>query len=146
MNKSIKVIVNDTPYEVVVEDLSISPVIVTVNGERYEVKYGSAQGNDNPLPVAKPSIPVRSAPAVQPQKAPPVASGSDKEVIAPMPGVILNVSVKAGDKVSRGQLLCNLEAMKMKNAIKANSDGVISSVEVSDGQRVQYGHVLFKLD
>jgi biotin carboxyl carrier protein len=146
MNKTVKVIINDTPYEVVVEDLSVLPVIVTVNGERYEVKFDTAQGSNTPLPVARPAAPISAPAAVKPQKAPTASTGSDKEIIAPMPGVILNISVKAGTKVSRGQLLCNLEAMKMKNAIRAISDGVISSVEVSDGQRVQYGHVLFKLE
>jgi biotin carboxyl carrier protein len=54
----------------------------------------------------------------------------------------LDMSVKAGDKVTRGQLICALEAMKMKNAIKSSIDGVIASVNVVSGQKVAYNDVI----
>jgi biotin carboxyl carrier protein len=60
-----------------------------------------------------------------------------------MPGNVLNIEVKAGDRVSFRQQLCSLEAMKMKNAIRSPRDGVIASVEVSEGQAVSHGDVLF---
>jgi biotin carboxyl carrier protein len=63
---------------------------------------------------------------------------------APMPGVILDIAVKPGDKVAYGGMLCALEAMKMKNAIRANHELVIASVEVQEGQKVAYGDVLFR--
>lgn len=65
------------------------------------------------------------------------------EIRAPMPGNILDITVKPGDKVSIRQRLCSLEAMKMKNAIHSPQDGVIASVEVAEGQAVAYGDVLF---
>ena len=54
--------------------------------------------------------------------------------------------VKAGDTVKRGDTLCIIEAMKLMNEITAEQDGVISQVCVSNGQVVEYGTVLFKME
>jgi biotin carboxyl carrier protein len=74
----------------------------------------------------------------------PVRPALGSVLSAPMPGVILNVVVKAGDKVARGDMLCALEAMKMKNAIRSPREAVIASVEVQNGQKVAHGDVLIK--
>ncbi|HCU57729.1 MAG TPA: acetyl-CoA carboxylase biotin carboxyl carrier protein subunit, partial [Anaerolineaceae bacterium] len=65
-----------------------------------------------------------------------------KDVSAPLPGVIVAILVKPGDKVSRGQELCTLEAMKMKNAIRSSREGTIASVDVAVGDQVSHGQVL----
>jgi biotin carboxyl carrier protein len=70
--------------------------------------------------------------------------GLRAEIMAPMPGVIQAVEVKAGDEVKRGQTVVVLDAMKMKNAIKSPRDGVIAEVSVEIGQSVSYGDVLVK--
>ncbi len=61
-----------------------------------------------------------------------------------MPGIIHDVAVKPGDKVTPGQQLCTLEAMKMKSAIRTSKEGVIASVEVTNGQKVAHGDVLVR--
>jgi propionyl-CoA carboxylase alpha chain len=63
-----------------------------------------------------------------------------------MPGDILNIAVKPGDKVVIGQQLCMLEAMKMKSAIRSARDAVIASVEVAEGQAVSHGDVLITFE
>ena len=65
-----------------------------------------------------------------------------------MPGVILEVSVKAGDKVKRGQQVAILDAMKMQNVIGAPRDATVSEVCVAAGQSVGHGDVIvtFKED
>jgi len=81
-----------------------------------------------------------------PEKAPipPGPAGPQVKLVkAPMPGNILDIGVKPGDKVEFRQTLCSLEAMKMKNAIRSPRDGVIGSVEVVEGQAVSHGDVLF---
>ena len=65
---------------------------------------------------------------------------------APMPGKILNINVKKGSKVSMGDTLIILEAMKMEHAIKASSDGVVSNLYVSAGDQVESGASLMKID
>ena len=61
---------------------------------------------------------------------------------SPLPGVIVAVLVKPGDAVIRGQELCTLEAMKMKNAIRANREAVVEAVAVTVGEQVNHGQVL----
>lgn len=64
------------------------------------------------------------------------------EVIAPMPGAILDVLVKEGDEVQQGDPLLILEAMKMENIIKSPGEGTVSKVNVEKGQNVEKGHAL----
>ena len=59
-----------------------------------------------------------------------------------MPGVVLSISVAAGQSVARGQELCVLEAMKMKNSLKSPRAGVIAEIKASAGQTVGHGDVL----
>jgi propionyl-CoA carboxylase alpha chain len=62
--------------------------------------------------------------------------------VAPMPGVVLDVRVTAGDHVSAGQTLVVLEAMKMEHHMKAPADGVVAEVRVQQGEQVENGALL----
>ena len=53
--------------------------------------------------------------------------------------------VHVGDRVSKGQTLCIIEAMKLMNEITAEQDGVITEICVTNGQVVEYGTELFKI-
>jgi propionyl-CoA carboxylase alpha chain len=68
-----------------------------------------------------------------------VAAGS---LLAPMPGTVVRVVVAAGDKVTAGQPLLWLEAMKMQHRIDAPADGVVAELGVSVGDQVEVGRVL----
>jgi pyruvate carboxylase len=59
-----------------------------------------------------------------------------------MPGVILDIAVHTGDEVKKGDALCALEAMKMKSAIRAPKDGVVSKVAVQNGAKVNHNDLL----
>lgn len=66
-----------------------------------------------------------------------------KEIVeAPLPGTILNVSVKSGDVVKEGDVICDIEAMKMENYIVAPVSGTVSEINVSPGQVVQVGDTM----
>ena len=117
---------------------------VTVNGQTYEVSVEEVSGQNMaaaPAPVVS-AAPAR--PAAAPKPAAPKSSGNagSVQVKAPMPGTILDIKVKPGDKVKNGQAVCVLEAMKMENEIPAPQDGTIASVEVSKGASVETGAVL----
>jgi len=73
-------------------------------------------------------------------------SGGTGNLNAPMPGKVVRVSVSPGDRVSRGQTLVVLEAMKMEHAITAPADGVVSEVFHADGDQVTEGVELLRLD
>lgn len=65
-----------------------------------------------------------------------------KDVQAPMPGLILDIAVKVGDKVEKGDKLLILEAMKMENVVKSPSEGVVTSIQVEKGNNVEKNQVL----
>ena len=54
--------------------------------------------------------------------------------------------VKVGDIVNKGDVLCIIEAMKMMNEIKSEFDGKISSIEVDDGQPVEFGQTIIVIE
>ncbi len=68
------------------------------------------------------------------------------EVKAPMPGLVLNILVEAGQEVVKGDGLFVLEAMKMENIIKSPTDAVIKSIEVEKGIAVEKNQVLVKFE
>jgi pyruvate carboxylase len=72
------------------------------------------------------------------------ALGDAKQVGAPMPGVISGLSVKVGDKVSAGDVLLSIEAMKMETAIHAEADGVVAEVTVKPGDQIDSKDLLVR--
>jgi biotin carboxyl carrier protein len=63
-----------------------------------------------------------------------------------IPGTIVKVSVKAGQKVKRGQQLLILDAMKMKNIIFSPINGVVKLIDVKEGQRVPKGYLMAEVE
>ncbi|MCE1253607.1 MAG: acetyl-CoA carboxylase biotin carboxyl carrier protein subunit [Anaerolineae bacterium] len=143
--KSLSLTINGHSYTVEVSNLNSTPLEVTVNGQNYEVyldeknAVSSTPFNPPVLSESKP-FPATTLPAA------PVNAVNDKNLRAPMPGLILDVSVKPGDVVIRGQQLLSLEAMKMKNAIRSPRDGVIGSVLVNNGQKVSHNDILISFE
>jgi len=137
MSKRVTVIVEGREYVVEVGNLNESPITATVNQRTYQVEV--PRQDDESAKQAPP--PATSTPAAEKtvSKAP---SEANSAITAPMPGSILEIKVKAGDRVNPGDVICVLEAMKMKNNIHTNHAGVIASVEVVARQDVDYGTVL----
>ncbi len=67
-------------------------------------------------------------------------------VRAPMPGLIVRINVKVGDKVQAGEGLVVMEAMKMENELRATAPGTVRSVEVAPGTAVEKGALLIGLE
>lgn len=63
---------------------------------------------------------------------------------APMPGLIIDLKINAGDVVKEGDALLILEAMKMENILKSPGEGVIKNVKVKKGDNVEKGQVLIE--
>lgn len=69
-----------------------------------------------------------------------------KNIKAPMPGLVLDVLVKAGDKVKPQQAVLVLEAMKMENVLKSPAEAVIKSIEVTKGSTVEKNQILINFE
>jgi len=114
----------------------------------YEVAF--SQASDGALTVHVDGVPVelsinrmqqgRAAAAAHP------AEGGPQRVTAPMPGKIVKVLVKPGDKVQPRQGLIVVEAMKMENELRARAAGSVSEVRVSEGASVEAGAILVILE
>jgi biotin carboxyl carrier protein len=121
---------------------------VKVNGVAYDVEIEElgASAGSAPAAAAAPSAPVAIAAPAAP--AAPVAAGNrGAEVVkAPIQGTLVKILAKAGTKVAKGDCVCILEAMKMENEIVAPIDGVIATVEASQGAAVEEGSVLFTMN
>ena len=104
-----------------------------------------------PAPVAAAAPEAAAAPVAAPAPAEPEEEGY--EVAAPMVGTFYTAAspgaapyVQVGDRVSEGDTLCIIEAMKMMNQIEADVAGVIKSIRVQNGEAVEYGQTLFVID
>ena len=138
--KEYKYTINGKEYKVEIGDIVDNVADVTVNGVSYQVEM------ENSMPAAAPvqAAPQASAPAPQPAAAAAPApaakpAGEGKAVTSPLPGVIIEVSVKEGDTVAAGQKVAVLEAMKMENEIQAEKAGVVTKIHVSKGDSVLEG-------
>jgi biotin carboxyl carrier protein len=140
--------VGDRSFDVEVGDLGARPIVATINGRHYHVWPDEAQpGGVLPAQPAAGTAglaaPASDAPAPRPAQFSdgPVGAaqaGGARCVLAPIPGVVQAVVVRPGDKVVAGQELCVLEAMKMKNLIRASRAGTIAAVHVAAGDHVAH--------
>ncbi len=74
-----------------------------------------------------------------------IASNKVKDVKAPMPGLVLSISVETGQEVNKGDKLMILEAMKMENVIKSEGVGVVKEIHVAKGATVDKGQMLIEM-
>ena len=74
------------------------------------------------------------------------AGAAEDKVRSPLPGKIIDLRVKPGDKVSKGQPLLILEAMKMEHTLAAPADGTVKSVRYAVGEQVAEGAELVEFE
>jgi len=147
----INVKIANQSFEVEIDDLQSRPIQATVDGETFEVwpeetaaaaeapVHAAAPVAASPAPAAKPAPAVirSAAPAMEP------ASGSNA-LLSPLPGTVIAIAVREGQDVKVGQELLTLEAMKMKNSIRANRDGKVVAIRVNVGDQVRHNQVLLE--
>jgi biotin carboxyl carrier protein len=131
-----RILVNGQAHTVEVKEVVGSTATIVIDGrtERVEIVREAT----------KPSASAAVA-AQGPTPTTPAASGG-QPVTAPLPGKVLSVAVKAGDRVQKGDELCVIEAMKMGNSVKAQREGTIREVLVAPGQTVAFGAPLLVLE
>lgn len=118
---------------------------ITVNGNVYDVtvEEGASTGAVS-APVAPKAAPkAATAPAAKPAA---TGTAGSVKINAPMPGKIVDVKVKVGDAVKKGQTVLVLEAMKMENDIVAPEDGTVASINAAVGSAVEAGETIATLN
>jgi biotin carboxyl carrier protein len=136
--KEYKFKINGNDYQVAINSIEGNIADVTVNGTPYKVEMENAPAVAPvaaPAPAAAPAA-AAPAPAAAPAAAP---AGAGTDINSPLPGVIIEVSVKEGQAVKAGQKVAVLEAMKMENDIQADKDGTVTAIHVHKGDSVLEG-------
>ena len=144
--------VQGVDYDVEIEELVGNVATVKVNGVSFEVELKHPINPAHAISHAKVEAP-KPAPAqskttttasVRPTQ--PAAQASEgTPTTAPLPGTIVSVCVKVGDKVNAGDTVVILEAMKMQNNIKSENSGTVTSISVNQGDSVMEGAVLLTI-
>ena len=152
-----KFTINGKEFDVTVNSVEGKNAAVTVNGVDYNVVLESGLDGSHsssavslretppsvagPLPLSMPRAAAASEESTRPAQsaAPAVAPGAGKKIVSPLPGVIIEVCVKEGEAVKRGQKIAVIEAMKMENDILAESDGTVTAIYVKKTDSVLEG-------
>jgi len=130
-----------------------------IRGHEYEVDIKKAEGNIFDIDVNGTSYVVELDREVKATKTPTLVrktvathksinkkgSSAITKIKCPLPGNIMTVFVKEGDKVAKGDKLVMYEAMKMENTVLAEKDGVISSIKVHAGDSILQDEVLLEM-
>ncbi len=137
--RTFNVFVDGQYYEVEVECTSGAPVITSVapagSAGFQPVAAPAPKAAAAPAPAAAPKPAPAGGAGVPPAGVPELAAG-EVPLRAPMPGMIISYSVKVGDKVDTGDLVCVLEAMKMQNSLPAPAGGAIKAINFEPGASV----------
>jgi biotin carboxyl carrier protein len=135
--------INDHSYAVDIIDVDKNAATVDVNGILYEVEV------EQVLKSAKSILPrkdfVLSADSL-PQVKTYVAENSSGIIRSPLPGKVIDITVKAGDKVTTGQTVICIEAMKMENNIRTDRDGIVKAIRVQTDDVVIEGKLLMEIE
>ncbi len=148
----------DREFVIDVQELAADRFEVHVGDQRYEVQLNadeelgvdsitpSLQGGGSTAAPRPAAASARATPASAAAAKPPRGGGGGGSgaLAAPMPGTILEINVKAGDTVQRGQQIAVLDAMKMHNLIGAPRAGTIAEVCVTAGQAVGHGDTIVR--
>ena len=140
------------------DESGIAEIEITEGEESVRISRYSPNAPAAPVamaaPIAAPAAPVAAAAAPAAAPAAPAEPEEDGfEVTAPMVGTFYASSspgaapyVQVGDRVTEGDTLCIIEAMKMMNQIEADVSGVVKSIRMQNGEPVEFGQTLIVID
>ena len=142
--KTYSLTINGNKYDVTVEGVADGKAAVSVNGIPYEVALDASVPAPAASPAASPAAaPSGKAPVSRPEPvgraSGPAPESASSTVTSPLPGVIIEVSVKEGQAVRAGEKVAVLEAMKMENEITAPRDGTVTAIHAAKGDSVLEG-------
>jgi glutaconyl-CoA/methylmalonyl-CoA decarboxylase subunit gamma len=156
-----KIAVNDRKFEIEINDIKKGIAQVTVDGQPFDIlieNYEDVATGALPLGPVSPNVAApATAAAPKPAPIPPKVSSPTTgriegpslkkvqaagEIVAPIPGRIMEIKVKVGDPVAKGQTVVTMEAMKMENNIASTMDGFVQMIRVQKDSEVATGEVI----
>jgi glutaconyl-CoA/methylmalonyl-CoA decarboxylase subunit gamma len=138
--KTFEFTISGNTYEVEIKKFEENIAKIEVNGTPYKVEvHRKIPTSKTPTLIRKP-IPDTGPGEIKRQEA------GVYKVISPLPGIIIQMNVKVGDTIRKGQSILIMEAMKMENSINAEKDGVVTRILKSTGDSVLQGDLLIEAD
>lgn len=148
--KTFELSVGEKTYKIDVESFDGKRASVRVDGRPYEIAVKEDSGA-SPKPASAPTSPQpisqKPTPAgPEPPQIPVPSAPSGGKITAPMPGLILDIMVNVGDRVSAGMPAVKMEAMKMENQIPSPVNGRVNTIMVKVGDNVSTDQTLMVID
>jgi acetyl-CoA carboxylase biotin carboxyl carrier protein len=147
VKKLIEMLENSSLNEIVIKEGEESVKLVKSAGFNQAPQMVSASPQVIEQPVSEQKISEETNEEIKPKTI------DGKSINSPMVGTFYSSPnpgadsfVKVGDKVSEGDVLCIIEAMKMMNEVKSDYNGVIKEILISDAEPVEYGEALFIIE
>ena len=141
--KKYKLSINKKEYNTRIIDYKANKAIVKVNGHNYEVKITPEKKSITRIVRSKkesPNLDVLSSEGKKPVAATPGT------VVSPIPGLVLAIKVKIGDKVKTGDTIIVLEAMKMESDIASTATGTVKKIHVKEQQSIQESDPIIEVE
>jgi biotin carboxyl carrier protein len=144
--KNFKFTIQGNKYDVKVLDVEDNIAEIEVNGTVYKVEVDrKIAASKTPKIIRSVAVPSTESVPSQLKTSAPAAPKGTGYIKSPLPGVILDVHVSEGDKVTPGTKLITLEAMKMENNINADKEGTVKLIKVRKGDSVLEGDILIEI-
>lgn len=144
--KQYKYKIDGAQYDVTIAEIQGAVAKVKVNGIEFDVQMLGTPLTEDELPeyatTTTTAAPTATPAAEAASAIPAGTAGEGTPIKAPLPGIVLGIKVAVGQAVKKGDTLVVLEAMKMENAINAESDGIVTGICVAQGDSVMEGTVL----
>lgn len=135
-------------FTVDVGELNAGHMRVAVNDKSFDVvvEEGATAAPQARPPAAVQMTAAAAPPAASPAAVRPAAAVAENgTVIAPIPGLVLEIRVDVGDAVELGQCVAIMEAMKMENDLTAPLSGIVQEITVQKGAEVHTGQVIMRI-
>lgn len=134
--KKFRIHIDEVDYEVEVEELEGE-----INSSSTIKKSKQSKQNTFSKPNSE-----KTNKKIKKKPAKPSTGGEEELITAQMPGTIIDILVKEGEQIEKGQDLMILEAMKMENSIKASREGTVKKINVAENDSVDTGDQLAKIE
>jgi glutaconyl-CoA/methylmalonyl-CoA decarboxylase subunit gamma len=138
--KNFKFTISGNTYDIEIKDFDGNIANIEVNGTTYAVEVHREFKKTKTPTLVRAEIPVSGGDKIEKRE-----KGAPLAIVSPLPGNIIEILVKPGDVIKKGQILLVMEAMKMENKIQSDNEGVVESIRVQVGASVLQGDVLIEL-